>query len=522
VRLVRPSLILAVLVVVVVAMAPSLGAAGAAGGGLRFVECLSGMRAERLGGGGCRLTRGVTPAGEGTGVDYLAGLVASPDGRSLYAASARDDAVSAFSARPLRLEQCFTTNQHLGGRKPPCTLLPHPGTGDVHSGFNGVHYVAVSPDGRNVYTVAADGSIATFARGASGGLRYVGCITGDRGKYGSAANGACEPIPSATDSLGKGTFSGLGDPRSLAISPDGRFAYVALGAESAIATMAREADGSLRLLGCLRGTLHLEVAGATSPCAPVAPEAHNPNASGLSSPTRMVISADGTSLYAVSARGASIAEFRRDPLSGALTFSGCLAAADRGTGPGDPCRYVPQANDIGVVTGMYEMSEIAINPDGTALYGVSNFDSAVTAFARDPATGRLSFASCFSTESDLGKEFGVRDPCTKVPSESPRGWGSGLSEPRGLAVAPDGRSLYVGSRDDEAIARFRLTRGGGLHLAGCLAAANSEVRRCGHAHAPGGKPQVLGFQGFDSLVVAGHDLYAAGDRGSALTRFAIR
>jgi hypothetical protein len=72
------------------------------------------------------------------------------------------------------------------------------------------------------------------------------------------------------------------------------------------------------------------------------------------------------------------------------------------------------------------MREIAIAPDGTGLYGLSTFDDAVAAFARDPATGTLTFASCIGAESDLGKEFGVPDPCAKVPprtrSATARAW----------------------------------------------------------------------------------------------------
>jgi 6-phosphogluconolactonase (cycloisomerase 2 family) len=508
--------------------ASTAGEASAAGGGLRFVECLTGLHRgpgepPSARAGGCKPTTTAAADGEGSALDYLSALTSSPDGRSLYAVSARDDALSAFTARPLRMTQCFTTNKHLRkGRKQPCQLLPNPGTEDVNSGLNGDDFVAVSPDGRDVYTVSTgDDSIATFARTPSGRLAFQGCITGNLSKSGSAANGSCQPIPGATDTPG-GAFSGLGGPRSLAISPDGRFAYVALD-EGGIATLAREADGSLRFLGCLRGAARqVEPGPLHSPCPLVAPLTNNPNASGLKSPARIVISADGTSLYATSSRGASIAEFRRDPVDGALNFSGCLSAANRGTSPGDPCRYVPQANDIGVDTAMYELHEIAISPDGTGLYGISTFDDAVAAFARDPITGELSFASCIGAESDLGKEFGVPDPCTKVPSTNAVGEGSGLARPRALAISPDGHSLFVASRGDATIDRFRLTPGGGLRLAGCITEATGRVRRCAPAHAPGSKPLWFGFDGFNSLAIAGHSLYAAADEDASVSRFSFR
>jgi 6-phosphogluconolactonase (cycloisomerase 2 family) len=517
-----------ILAALLAATVPAVGEAGAASGGLRFVECLTGKtpygEPKTPRGGGCNLTRTVAGDGEGTAVNHLSALTASPDGRSLYAVSYRDDAVTAFTPRPLRMTQCFSTNSGLRPlRKQPCVLLPNPGTGDVNSGFNGVHYVAVSPDGRDVYTVSSDDdSIATFARAPTGELSFVGCITGELGEFGSAANGSCQPIPTASEALG-GTGSGLAGMRSLAISPDDRFVYASLGVEAGIATLARSADGSLRFVSCLRGAVRYQLsAGLHSPCPLVAPQKDNPNGSGLQSAAGMAISADGRSLYAVSAEGASIAEFRRDRASGTLTFRGCLSAAKRGTGPGDPCRYVPQANDIGVNTGMYGLREIAITPDGTGLYGVATYDNAVAAFRRNPATGRLSFASCIAAESNLGETFGVPDPCHTVHAANKSGQGSGLRKPRGLAISRNGRSLFVGSRGDSAINRFRLTPKGGLHRAGCITGDTAAVGPCTRARTRGGKTQWLGFDGFNSLAVIGHALYAAAGDGSSISRFSFR
>jgi DNA-binding beta-propeller fold protein YncE len=463
VRLVRPFLILAALLALA---APGIGQASAAGGGLRFVECLSGVRPERgeprtSRAGGCRPTPTATLEGQGSGLDFLTGVAASPDGRSLYAVSGRDDSLVAFTAAPLRMTECFTTKARLRGHgKPqPCELLP-PTAGEDGGALKGVHFAAVSPDGQNVYTVG-EGSIATFARDPSGRLTFAGA------------------------------YSGFATPRSLAISPDGRFVYVALGSEGGIATLARAADGSLQLVG----------------------------RSGLPAPVRVVISADGTSLYVTPAEGASIAEFRLDPATGTLTYSGCLSAARRG--PGHSCRHVPQATAKGYGTSMYEMREIAISPDGTGLYGVSTYDNSVAAFARDPATGRLTFTSCIDAESTHARESGISDPCTSVPSENRLGNGSGLYEPRGLAISPTGRDLFVGSHGDATLDRFRLTPDGGLHLAGCVTEGNGRGTRCTRARAPGGELQQFGFDGFNSLVVTGNTVYAAAGDSSALSRFSF-
>lgn len=487
------------LAAVLLAAALAAPAAGA-GGGLSFVECLTGKRPVTIEPrtpreGGCRLARTVAGDGEDSGMHNLTGLAASRDGRSLYAASPSDDAIAVFATRPLRLRECFTTNAEMRVRgRQPCRLLPHSGGEDVVSGFDDVFFVAVSPDGRGVYTVSHDDSIASFARAPSGKLTYRGCITGDRSKYGSTHNGACKPIAGATG-YSRGLLSGLGGPTALAISPDSRFVYVALGEEGGVATLAREPDGSLRFQGCLigRDPPGYFGDGDTSPCPIVTTSTVNPNGSGLISPKQLVISADGSSLYVSSPRRSAIAEFRRDPASGALTYAGCLGAANRGTGPGDPCRYVPQATELGWKTGMSGISDLALSRDGTALFGLSPGDEAVASFARDPASGALSFAG--ATE---------------------------VTEPRGLALGGDGRSLLVSSPPLAAIDRFALAPGGGLRFAGCLTGSRKATGPCARARAKSGRVQRLGFEGFGSLAVVGGDLYAAARGGSALTRLRVR
>jgi 6-phosphogluconolactonase (cycloisomerase 2 family) len=475
-------------------------AAASAGpsGGIDFVECLTGKRPVTIEPrtpreGGCVVTQTVALDGEGSGINDVSSLVASPDGRSLYGVAPSDNAVSVLSTRPLRLRECFTTTNDLRERGPqPCHLLPHAGTEDAVSGFDEVHFVTVSPDGRSVYTVSRDESIGMFARAPSGRLTYQGCITGNDGKFGSTRNGACRPIPSATDG---GTFSGLGGPISLTVSPDGRFAYVGLAEEGGIATLARAPDGRLTYLSCLQGrpARFYSGAGLTSPCPLVSNSATNPNGSGLIAPKRIVISADGTSLYSSSPRRGAIAEFRRDPATGALSFSGCLAAATRGTGPGDPCRYVPQATELAWETGMWGISDLALNRDGTALYGVAKDDSSVVSFSRDPATGTLTFAE---------------------QAEMPG--------PHGLALSRDGSSLFVASTPDAAVNRFRLGPGGRMRFAGCLTWSRKAVGPCARARARNGRVQILGYTGFNSLALAGGSLYAAAGRDSALSRFRVR
>jgi DNA-binding beta-propeller fold protein YncE len=511
------------------AVAPAVAGATQrpAGGGLHFEECITAKqpvldepRTPLT--GGCKLTRTVAGDGEGSAINDLFGLTASPDGRSLYAVSSTDDAVSSFTTRPLALDQCFTTDRQLRARlAQPCQLLPHSGTEDANSGLNGLNSVAVSPDGRDVYTTSVDGSIATFAHAPSGKLTYSRCITGSLEEFGSGANDPCRPIPTATNLL-YGLYSGLAGPRSLTFSPDRRFVYVSVAQESGIATLARRRNGSLRFVSCVRFSSRYYYTGPSpSPCRLVIPETGPPNQSGLLAPTWIAASPDGTSLYVTASRGATIGEFRRNPRNGALAYEGCLSTANRLPRPDDPCRPVPRRSKPNVINGgIPGLREIVVTPDGTGVYGVSVYDNAVFAFARDTVTGRLSYSSCVTGERNPSRTG--TGPCHTLAAATRNGDGSGLSGPRAMALSEDGRSLFVGAAGDAAIARFRITRGGGLHWVGCLTARQEAVHPCARAHAKGGGPQRLGFGGINSLAVAGHDIYAATGATASVSRFSFR
>jgi 6-phosphogluconolactonase (cycloisomerase 2 family) len=392
-------------------------------------------------------------------------LVASPDGRSLYAASRDADAVLSFRTRPLRLQSCFSANA-----KVRCKRLPGAGSEDAVSGFNGVRFVTVSPDGRSVYTVSAnDDSIGIFARKTSGQLNYKGCLTGSVAPNSSGKRRICRTIPTATP-VHEGIHSGLGGPASLSVSPDGRFVYVASRADAAIATFAREPNGLLSFRGCLSGGISAIVVGFSSPCTMVAPE--NWHSSGLRSVTQIAISSDGTSLYASGPRASAVTEFQRDPATGQLTYRGCLTGESRGLEPSNPCRPVPTAQEAGFGSGLWLIDALEVSPDGRSLYGVAKGDDAIAAFSRDPATGALTYI-----ESDPA-----------------------LDQPRDLAISPSGRSVYVASAGDAVV--LRLARNPG---SGSLAFAGAQP----------------GSGALDSLALAGRTLYAGASRQAMISRYAI-
>lgn len=437
----------------------------------------------------------------GAGLSDPRSLVASPDGRSLYAVSPEDDAVLSFRTEPLRFQGCFSANAKVrparkrpphekpGGLAalPPCKQLPGAGTEDAVSGFNGVRFITVSPDGRSVYTVSDDDSIGIFARKAgSGQLNYKGCITGANGQNSAGKRRVCRAIPTATP-VHEGIHSGLGGPASLTVSPDNRFVYVAARADAAIAIFAREPNGLLSYRGCLTGGISAFVAGFTSPCTLVAPE--NSHGSGLRSVTRIVISPDGTSLYASAPRQSAVTEFARDPETGLLSYRGCLSGESRGLGPGNPCRPVPTALEAGFDSGLWLLGALAISADGRSLYGAAKGDDAIAAFSRDPGSGALSYIESEPT----------------------------LDRPNDLALPPSGRGLYVAATGDAAAVRLARDPGSAaLSFGGCLTARRSVAQPQGPCTlTPGlGSPSSLAF--------AGRTLYAAAGKQDAIARLAIR
>jgi 6-phosphogluconolactonase (cycloisomerase 2 family) len=462
---------------------------------------------------------------EGSGFNHLFALTASPNGRSLYAVSSREDSVLAFGTKPLGFQECFSGIAELGRRGTgACALFPHSGTEDATTGFNGVRFATVSPDGRSLYTVSNDNAIGIFSRNpGTGKLIYRSCLTGGKGPNSASEDGACKTIPTATRAY-DGLDSGLGGIASLAVSPDNRFVYVAATGDAAVTTMARAADGSLSFRDCISGGTNSFIVGLTSPCAMLPITADNPHRSGLRGISRIVLSSDGTSLYSSSPKTSSVAEFRRDPATGALTYSGCITGEyGRGTGPGDPCTPIPTAVDVGFDSGMWLIKQLAISRDGRSLYGLSRGDDAVDSFSRDPATGALAYAGCITGNSELAKEIGNANPCATLPGAQPQGEGSGLGNPSALALDPSGRSLVVAAKDS-ALSRFaRDPATGALSFKGCLS-GNAKLGRpagpCTLAKGKGGAHQ-LGFAGLSSLAFAAGKLYATASGQSAISSFSV-
>jgi 6-phosphogluconolactonase (cycloisomerase 2 family) len=78
---------------------------------------------------------------------------------------------------------------------------------------------------------------------------------------------------------------------------------------------------------------------------------------------------------------------------------------------------------------------VAVSPDGSRVYATARTDDALVVFARDPATGRLTWIQTY------------RDGIGGV---------DGLDDAHDIALSPDGAHLYVAAKADNSVALFRV------------------------------------------------------------------
>lgn len=302
----------------------------------------------------------------------------------------------------LTFQSCIANNGGNGCVDPPRDSL------------ESANSVTVTPDGNDVYVTSglSGNAITWLPRAASGNLQFGDCI-GDFGDTGCPAS----------------TTNSLRDANDVAVGPDSSSVYTTAGSDGAVSIFKRPANGNPAFLGCLGE--------------PTGGGCTNPNIKpSLSGASGVAVSPDGESLYVASRGSDSISHFVRNP-GGDIIFVDCIANNGDGGCTAPPLSAMDGARDV------------AVSPDGKSVYVVSDNDNSISQFDAG-ANGALTFAGCIASAGASG--------CTDPPQDS-------LVRPVGVAVSPDGRSVYVASETGDSITTLNRAADGGLTYVGCIADA---------------------------------------------------
>lgn len=218
-------------------------------------------------------------------------------------------------------------------------------------------------------------------------------------------------------------INGMGGAISVVMSTDvitgaNRHLYVAGRDENAITVFQSHADGSLSFVRAYYDG--------------------QDGITGLHYVSEIALSPDNQHLYAVGRLANALTVFRRDPATGALTFLQMLE------------------DDVNGVDGLHEASGVAVSPDGKHVYATASHDSQVSIFSRDAASGLLTYVGLLQNGVNGVKGIGGSFP---------------------LIVSPDNQHVYVGGGTDNAIAVFtRTVATGVLSFTQVITAGANNVR----------------------------------------------
>jgi DNA-binding beta-propeller fold protein YncE len=406
-----------------------------------------------------------------------AGVTVLPDGSRVVVASrgASDFAssggsgVSALARAPdggLSPGACVTDNATDGrdGTDGACA------DGDA---LQGAGAVAADRSGRTLYVAAASrGALAVLRRDASATFRPAACFADDdRG-------GRCAVV------------RGLAEAAGVLVSPDGAHVYVSAHSRGGgVLVFSRSPDsGALTPLSCVSDS------GSDGACT---------DATALRGATGMAMSPDGARLYVAAATSNAVDVFARDPGTGALRQTGCYMSE----APPGPCTSV---------AGLGGVSDLAMSPDGASLYAVAGTDNTLVTFA-STGGGALRSVGCLEDRDEA--EFRGEDEEGPSPLDA-CGKAPGLSTASGVAVTPDGRTVFATASDSNALTTYARDPGtGALTPAGCIEQRvefpdeGIQTRGC----TPG-----FGLEGAGDVAVAlgGVGVYVASRASSAVAAFA--
>jgi 6-phosphogluconolactonase (cycloisomerase 2 family) len=389
---------------------------------------------------------------------------------------------------------CVTADESVAA-KGPCVLAPLPV--DFGEAMSRPSAMALAPDGSSLYaTGSSTSSVVSYQRNAtSGALAFSDCLTGNFG-------GPCTELATVKTTTG----SGLNLVNALVASHDGRFVYTTSGVnggDSTVMAFARDPlTGSLSFRSCVTGSTEMndDNPGVCTmlPGAPPNPTMSSP---ALDFPTGIAITPNDRFLYISLEFG--IAAFQRDTASGALSFKGCLTALSSSS---SPCAHTRK----NVVD---EPRSPLIAPDGRSLYLANQHGGSVATFNLDPADGSVSFQNCITENKRL-------QPACKVARTARDHSYGGLEAPTGLALSPNGRSLYATSMFGSLEVFKRNPGTGNLTATGCVSAMRESLG-CTVIPAATRLAEGSGLDGARGAVVSrnGRRLYVAAGADSSLAVF---
>jgi hypothetical protein len=381
-----------------------------------------------------------------------------------------------------------TTGTYTATRNPPPTgslaQLPSPSNcasregvgGDaecgtlIPSGIESKVTAAVSPDGLNVYAAGSTALIEFSRNQATGALTEIGCVSG--------GTAVCSPVNDTSNALA------MHHPELIAISPDGANIYVtAEEPAGAVVTFSREpGTGLLTETGCISHS-------AGTGCA-------IENERGLKGPGGLAVSSDGMNVYVASFSESAVAEFAREPSTGALTplpnKNECISS------------IVASKCGTTSAAGLTEVSTVAVSSDGANAYAAAvGGGGDVAEFARNTAAG---------AEHGALKQLASPNACLATAVVGGCTHASDVNGPGELVIAPNGQNVYANG--ESAVLEFaREPSTGALSQLGA-----PNVCISGAAITPTGCSAAKGLEGTFGLAISpdGSDIYATGESESSI------
>jgi DNA-binding beta-propeller fold protein YncE len=266
---------------------------------------------------------------------------------------------------------------------------------------------------------------------------------------------------------------------AVAVSPDGRNVYVAAFDSDAIATFSRNPKSGA--LTQPKGAAGCISAKGSAGCAKVA---------AFDGPNSVAVSPDGRNVYATARDSSTLLSFARNPKTGALRPI-----------PGATCLTGIALPVCTPATALIGPDVVAVSPDGRNVYVGAFFGSAVVAFSRDPSTGALTqlpgTTACIA-ETTAGCATGIA-----------------LGSIEGLAVSPDGASVYAAAASSNALTE--LARDPSTGALTQLAAPNSCISNAALTGCTQGRE--LGGANAVAVAPGGESVYVTSFLANSVTAF---